>query len=107
MQGRRQVLVRRAMRSDDQQTTLAQPAHQMHKHLERRGIGPVQIVQDDVRDVAILGQAYSFSILKQAQALGDFESLRSRALPVVRVNLGSRIDPGWKALAEAVEAALR
>lgn len=65
----------------------------------------VQIVKDDARDNAIPGQGYGFSTLKQAQALGDLESLRSRELPVLRVSLGRAPDAGWTALADAVEAA--
>jgi transaldolase / glucose-6-phosphate isomerase len=66
----------------------------------------VQIVQDDAREVAIPGQSYGFSILKQAQALGDLESLRSRGLPILRVSLGRTSEARWKALAAAVEAAI-
>jgi transaldolase/glucose-6-phosphate isomerase len=66
----------------------------------------VQIVQDDARELAIPGQSYGFSILKQAQALGDLESLRSRGLPILRVSLGRTSDARWKALAAAVEAAI-
>jgi len=67
----------------------------------------LQIVEDDARDAGIRGQPYTFSILKQAQALGDLESLRSRGLPVLRLNLGSRLEASWKALLEAIETAVR
>ena len=55
----------------------------------------------------IPGQPYSFSILKQAQSLGDLESLTSRRLPVLRVTLGKETASGWKALAAAVKSAVK
>jgi hypothetical protein len=79
---------------------------QLHKGGPREGVF-LQIVEDDGRDVPIPGQPYGFSTLKQAQALGDFESLRSRKLPVLRVSLGADGTKGWRALASAFESALR
>ncbi len=79
---------------------------QLHKGGPKVGLF-LQIVQDDTRDVPIPGQPYSFSILKQAQSLGDLESLTSRRLPVLRVTLGKEAAAGWKALAAAVKSAVR
>lgn len=67
----------------------------------------VQIIQDDTHDAPIPGQTYGFSVLTQAQALGDLQSLRSRGLPVVRISLGRTVAAGWKALAQVAEAAVR
>jgi transaldolase / glucose-6-phosphate isomerase len=79
---------------------------QLHKGGPRSGLF-VQIVQDDRQDLAIPGQPYGFSVLKQAQALGDLESLRSRELPVARITLGSAPAGGWRALVAEAEAAVR
>ncbi len=79
---------------------------QLHKGGPKVGLF-LQIVQDDTRDVPIPGQPYSFSILKQAQSLGDLESLTSRRLPVLRVTLGKEAAAGWKALAVAVKSAVK
>jgi transaldolase/glucose-6-phosphate isomerase len=79
---------------------------QLHKGGPKTGIF-LQIVQDDTRDVPIPGQPFSFSILKQAQSLGDLESLTSRRLPVLRVTLGREAAAGWKALAAAVKSAVK
>jgi transaldolase/glucose-6-phosphate isomerase len=79
---------------------------QLHKGGPKTGLF-LQIVQDDARDVPIPGQPYSFSILKQAQSLGDLESLTSRRLPVLRVTLGRAPAAGWKALASAVKSAVK
>ena len=62
---------------------------------------------EDARDVAIPGQPYTFSVLKQAQAIGDMKSLTSRRLPVLRVTLGREPAAGWRALAAAVKAAAK
>jgi hypothetical protein len=67
----------------------------------------LQIVQDDTKDVAIPGQPFSFSILKQAQSLGDLQSLTSRRLPVLRVTLGREPAAGWKSLAAAVKSSAK
>ncbi len=79
---------------------------QLHKGGPKTGLF-LQIVQDDARDVPIPGQPYSFSVLKQAQAIGDLQSLTSRRLPVVRVTLGRNPAAGWRALVTAVRAAVR
>ena len=79
---------------------------QLHKGGPKTGLF-LQIVQEDTKDVPIPGQPYSFSILKQAQSLGDLESLSSRRLPVLRVTLGKNPATGWKALAAAVKQAVK
>ena len=79
---------------------------QLHKGGPAEGIF-LQVVQEDTVDVPIPGQPYSFSVLKQAQAIGDLRSLKSRRLPVVRVSLGRNHGQGWAALVDAVEKAVR
>jgi glucose-6-phosphate isomerase/transaldolase/glucose-6-phosphate isomerase len=79
---------------------------QLHKGGPKTGLF-LQIVQDDAKDVPIPGQPYSFSVLKQAQAIGDMQSLTSRRLPVLRVTLGREPAAGWRALAAAVRSAVR
>src|SRR5690242_6169400 len=79
---------------------------QLHKGGPKTGLF-LQIVQDDTKDVPIPGQPYTFSVLKQAQAIGDLQSLTSRRLPVVRVTLGSQPAKGWRELAAAVKAAVK
>jgi transaldolase / glucose-6-phosphate isomerase len=79
---------------------------QLHKGGPKTGLF-LQIVQDDTKDVPIPNQPYSFSVLKQAQAIGDLQSLSSRRLPVLRVSLGSRPATGWRELTAAVKSALK
>jgi glucose-6-phosphate isomerase len=66
----------------------------------------LQVVQRDGRDVPVPGEPYTFSVLKQAQALGDLQSLQSRNYPVLRVTLGDDPDAGWAALAASIEEAV-
>jgi transaldolase/glucose-6-phosphate isomerase len=77
---------------------------QLHKGGPPVGVF-LQVVQEDTTDVPIPGQPYGFSILKQAQAIGDLQSLKSRRLPVLRVTLGRNHGKGWAALVAAVERA--
>jgi glucose-6-phosphate isomerase/transaldolase/glucose-6-phosphate isomerase len=79
---------------------------QLHKGGPKTGLF-LQIVQQDARDVPIPGQPFTFSILKQAQSLGDLQSLSSRRLPVLRVTLGKDPGTGWKALVAAVRSAVK
>jgi transaldolase/glucose-6-phosphate isomerase len=53
----------------------------------------VQITVDDAVDAAIPGEPYSFSTLKRAQALGDWQALRSHGRRALRVHLkrGARL----------------
>ena len=79
---------------------------QLHKGGPKTGLF-LQIVQQDARDVPIPGQPFTFSILKQAQSLGDLQSLSSRKLPVLRVTLGKEPATGWKALVSAIRSAVK
>ena len=79
---------------------------QLHKGGPRTGLF-LQIVQDDTEDVPIPGQPFTFSVLKQAQAIGDLRSLTSRRLPVLRVTLGREPAAGWRALTAAVKSAVK
>jgi glucose-6-phosphate isomerase len=79
---------------------------QLHKGGPPIGIF-LQVVQEDSRDVEVPGQPYSFSTLKQAQALGDLRALQSHGRPVLRVSLGRSPGAGWKALAAAADQAIR
>ncbi len=79
---------------------------QLHKGGPRTGVF-LQVVQADAKDIPIPGQPFSFSILKQAQSIGDLQSLTSRRLPTLRVTLGRDVTAGWKALTAAVKSAVK
>lgn len=59
---------------------------QFHKGGPNRGLFVV-VVGDDLEDLAVPGQTYSFSALKHAQAQGDIAALRERGRRVVRATL--------------------
>jgi transaldolase / glucose-6-phosphate isomerase len=60
---------------------------QLHKGGPNTGVF-FQIEARDKTDFPVPGDPYSFSILKQAQALGDFRALSSRGRRVMRIDLG-------------------
>jgi transaldolase/glucose-6-phosphate isomerase len=78
---------------------------QLHKGGPDTGVF-IQVTAQDKVDLPIPGQAYTFSTLKQAQALGDFRSLSSRGRRAIRVELGTDALAALKHLHELiVEAA--
>ena len=65
----------------------------------------LQITCDDACDIDVPGHAYSFGVVKAAQARGDFEVLGDRGRRLVRVHLKD-VDAGLAHLRQAIEAAL-
>lgn len=61
---------------------------QLHKGGPDTGVF-FQIIANDETDLAIPGEPYTFSILKQAQALGDFRALAKRGRRVIGIDLGN------------------
>ena len=46
------------------------------------------LTAEETDDLAVPGEAYTFGVLKQAQALGDFEAMRQRGRRMLRLHLG-------------------
>jgi transaldolase/glucose-6-phosphate isomerase len=65
----------------------------------------LQITCDDPNDIGVPGHAYSFGVVKAAQASGDLEVLVERGRRALRVHLKD-VDAGLAELGRAVEAAL-
>ena len=59
---------------------------QLHKGGPNSGVF-LQVVGDDPNDVPIPGERFSFGVLKQAQALGDFQALRNHGRRVLRIQV--------------------
>ncbi|MDH5776036.1 MAG: bifunctional transaldolase/phosoglucose isomerase, partial [Nitrospirota bacterium] len=78
---------------------------QLHKGGPNSGVF-IQVTCDDAEDLAIPDEAYSFGVLKAAQALGDLQSLTSRQRRVIRVHVGSDVLKGLTRLEQAIEASL-
>jgi transaldolase/glucose-6-phosphate isomerase len=66
---------------------------QLHKGGSNTGVF-FQIIANDETDFAVPGEPYTFSILKQAQALGDFRALLKRGRRVIGIDLGNKTTPG-------------
>jgi transaldolase / glucose-6-phosphate isomerase len=62
----------------------------------------VQITCDDADDLPVPGRRYSFGVVKNAQALGDFQVLRERGRRALRVHLGTDVKNGLARLRQAV-----
>jgi transaldolase/glucose-6-phosphate isomerase len=78
---------------------------QLHKGGPNTGVF-LQITSDDAKDLPIPGESYTFGVLKNAQALGDFLSLSKRNRRAIRVHLGKDVNRGLRTLQAAVEKAL-
>ena len=70
---------------------------QLHKGGPETGVF-FQIIANDRGDLAIPGEPYTFSILKQAQAFGDFRALAKRGRRVIGIDLGNETLAGLKRL---------
>jgi len=79
---------------------------QLHKGGPDTGVF-FQITANDATDFAVPGDPYTFSILKQAQALGDFRSLSAHGRRAIRVDLGNDTIGGLKRLESLIVEALR
>jgi transaldolase/glucose-6-phosphate isomerase len=80
-------------------TTLGLGPRYLHSNGQLHKGGPVsgvflQIVGDDPEDIPIPGSPYGFSMLKQAQAAGDYLALRERGRRVARVSIEKVLDLG-------------
>lgn len=77
---------------------------QLHKGGPDKGVF-VLLTADDSADLPIPDAPYSFGVLRQAQAAGDFETLQARGRRVARLHTGADPLPALNALLAAIEAA--
>lgn len=64
---------------------------QLHKGGPNSGVF-LQITADEKADLDIPGEKYSFAVLKEAQALGDFKALSTRKRRLMRLHLPADLD---------------
>lgn len=76
---------------------------QLHKGGPNTGVF-FQVGAKDKNDFPIPGETYTFSVLKEAQALGDFRALKAHDRRVVRIDLGDDPLSGLRRLAEACQS---
>ena len=79
---------------------------QLHKGGPNTGVF-FQITDEDKIDFPVPGEPYTFSILKQAQALGDFRALTSRGRRVIRIDAGKDILASLNRLHDVILNALK
>jgi transaldolase/glucose-6-phosphate isomerase len=77
---------------------------QLHKGGPPSGVF-IQVTADNAVDVPLPNEAFTFGVLKQAQALGDFQSLASRHRRAIRVHLGKDVAAGLRTLLEIIQNA--
>jgi transaldolase/glucose-6-phosphate isomerase len=78
---------------------------QLHKGGPDTGVF-LQITSEDITDIEIPAEKFTFGVLKQAQALGDFESLAARSRRAIRVDLGRDIEKGLRRLLVLIKEAV-
>lgn len=66
----------------------------------------LQVTCDDVNDIPVPGQQYTFGVVKGAQARGDFQVLAERGRRVLRVHLGADVTTGLATMKAAMGEAL-
>jgi transaldolase/glucose-6-phosphate isomerase len=77
---------------------------QLHKGGPNTGVF-LQLVGDDADDLPIPGEKFTFGVLKQAQALGDFQALRNHGRRVLRIQVRD-VAQGLVKIGQSVGAAL-
>ncbi|WP_428377701.1 bifunctional transaldolase/phosoglucose isomerase [Lichenicoccus sp.] len=65
----------------------------------------LQITADDVADLPVPGETYSFGVVKAAQARGDFDVLAERGRRALRVHIHGNLAAGLQRLGKAIEVA--
>ncbi len=78
---------------------------QLHKGGPNTGVF-LHVTADDAEDIPIPGERFTFSVLKDAQARGDFQVLSERGRRVLHVRLSADVDAGLERLAAAASQAL-
>jgi transaldolase/glucose-6-phosphate isomerase len=78
---------------------------QLHKGGPNTGIF-FELTADDRQELPVPARPYTFGVLKQAQALGDLESLRQHGRRAIRVHLHGEVPQALETLKFYVESAL-
>ncbi len=63
----------------------------------------LQITSDDVSDLPVPGQKYTFGVVKEAQSRGDFQVLLDRGRRALRIQIGSDVAGGLAQILAALE----
>ena len=63
----------------------------------------LQLTSEDINDIDVPGEKFSFGVLKQAQALGDFEAWANHHRRAIRIDLGRDVEKGLRRLLALVK----
>lgn len=66
----------------------------------------LQLTCQDTVDLPVPGHAYTFGVVKEAQARGDFDALAGKGRRALRVDLGVETAAGLRRLRAAIERVL-
>ncbi len=66
----------------------------------------IQITADDASDLPVPGERFTFSVVKAAQARGDFDVLAERGRRALRVHITGDLQTGLDQLATAIRSAV-
>ncbi|WP_243429678.1 bifunctional transaldolase/phosoglucose isomerase [Acetobacter sacchari] len=66
----------------------------------------LQITADDANDLPVPGERFTFSVVKAAQARGDFDVLAERGRRALRVHIKGDLAKGLASIASAIKAAI-
>ena len=78
---------------------------QLHKGGPKTGVF-LQLIHDDDRDAEVPEAGYSFNTLKNAQAIGDLQTLREHGLPAERVRFEGAPAEALQRLTQKIEEML-
>jgi hypothetical protein len=78
---------------------------QLHKGGPNSGVF-LQLTSADAEDLPIPGRKFSFGVLKDAQALGDFLALSKQGRRLLRVHLPAQVPAALDRLWQAVDRVL-
>jgi transaldolase/glucose-6-phosphate isomerase len=77
---------------------------QLHKGGSASGVF-IQVTAETIEDIPLPNEPFTFGILKQAQALGDFQSLASRSRRAIRIHMGDDVAAGLRTILGIVQNA--
>jgi transaldolase/glucose-6-phosphate isomerase len=66
----------------------------------------IEITHDATPDLPVPGRRFTFGLVEQAQAKGDFDVLAERGRRLIRVHLGGNVEQGLKRFVDAVDRSL-
>ncbi len=64
------------------------------------------LTAEEHEDLPIPGEPFTFGVLKQAQALGDFQSMQQKGRRILRIHLGGSLERSLERLASTLDDAI-